>query len=577
MTMMNKAGLRPNEKNAITESVYRRASPSGDWDGYLQATLLIAALAAAIAILSGGASPSESLRIAQGGLEPFWWNDRVFYEVFIRSFQDSDGDGIGDIQGLINRLDYLNDGDPATHDDLGISGIWLMPPAQAHSYHGYDVTDYYAVEPDYGSLADMRRLITEAHKRGIAVIVDMVVNHSSSRHPWFVASRLREQPYADWYIWRDEDPGYRGPWGAPAWHSSGDRYYYGVFWDGMPDLNFINPAVTQEMYDIATFWLDDIGVDGFRLDAIKHIIEVGERQENTPESRAWLSEYEAHLESIKPNSLAVGEVFNGPSFIVSRYVDERAIDIGFDFKLADEMISAAQRGSNRDIERAHRNALRDYPPHQFATFLSNHDQDRLANRLLFDPGANKVAASLLLTGPGVPFLYYGEEIGMGGSKPDERLRTPMHWDGSRYAGFTQGDSVWQPLQAADNIATANVAAHNGNPDSLLSHYRSLIHLRNANSALRRGALTAVDSSDGSVYAFLRHDAAQAHLVIINLADESAAGFTLSLDQSGLDLSAPSLLFGEGAIAAPALNAAGGFAEYAPVPALEARGLLVLQF
>lgn len=547
------------------------------WAGFWQAALLLATLAAAIAFLAGRESPAESLRIAQGGLKPYWWNDRVFYEVFIRSFQDSDGDGIGDIQGLIDRLDYLNDGDPQTSDDLGLSGIWLMPPAEAHSYHGYDVTDYYAVEPDYGGLADMRRLVSEAHKRGIAVIVDMVVNHSSSRHPWFVSSRLGEQPFADWYIWRDDDPGYSGPWGAPAWHMAGDRYYYGVFWDGMPDLNYDNPAVTREMYDIAAFWLDDIGVDGFRLDAIKHIIELGERQENTPESRAWLSDYEAHLESVKPNSFTVGEIFNGPSFIVSRYVKERAVDVGFDFKLADEMISAAQRGSNRDIQRAHRNALRDYPAHQFATFLTNHDQDRLANRLLFDVGANKVAASLLLTGPGVPFLYYGEEIGMAGTKPDERLRAPMHWDGSRFAGFTQGDDAWQPLQEAGKIAAANVAGQTGDSDSLLSHYRRLIRLRNDNSALRRGNLSAVDSSDRGIYAFLRHDSEQTLLVIVNLADEAAEGFTLSLDRSDGDLSSPTLIYGEGAVAAPTVNADGGFVDFAPVSALEARGLLVLQF
>ena len=241
------------------------------------------------------------------------------------------------------------------------------------------------------------------------------------------------------------------------------------------------------------------------------------------------------------------------------------------------MISAAQRGSNRDIQRAHRNALRDYPAQQFATFLSNHDQDRLANRLLFDVGANKAAASLLLTGPGVPFLYYGEEIGMVGSKPDERLRTPMHWDGSRLAGFTQGDKAWQPLQDAGNIATANVAVQTGDSDSLLSHYRRLIHLRNNNSALRRGSLTAVDSTDRGIYAFFRHDAAQTLLVVINLADEAAAGFTLSLDRSDLDLSAPTLIFGESAVAAPLLNDSGGFAGYAPVPALEAHGLLVLGF
>ncbi len=543
----------------------------------LPALVLFAAIGLLFVLLAGGESPSASLHLAQGGLPEKWWNDRVFYEVFLRSFQDSDGDGIGDIPGLIDRLDYLNDGDPETDSDLGITGIWLMPPAEAHSYHGYDVTDYYAIERDYGTVDDMRRLIREARRRGIAVIVDMVLNHSSSRHPWFIQSRTGEQAYADWYIWEDENPGYMGPWGAVAWHPAGGRHYYGVFWDGMPDLNLLNPAVTAEMYDIAAFWLRDIGVDGFRLDAIKHLIEVGESQENRPESRQWLTAYEAQLEALKRNSFTVGEVFNGPSFIVARYIEEASMDVGFDFKLADEMIAAAQRGVNRDIARAHRNAMRDYPPNQFATFLTNHDQDRLANRLLNDSGRVRVAASLLLTGPGVPFLYYGEEIGMNGAKPDERIRTPMHWENSPTAGFTTGARAWENLQSAENIAAANVADQTADPASLLSHYRRLIHLRNANSALRRGALTAVDSSARGVYAFLRHDDEQTLLVLINLTGEPAAGFTLTLKASEHDLSTPALIFGGGDVAAPALSEAGGFDAYAPLPVLAPRGLVVIEF
>ncbi len=506
-----------------------------------------------------------------------WWNDRVFYEIFIRSFQDSDGDGIGDIQGLISRLDYLNDGDPNTTRDLGITGIWLMPPAEARSYHGYDVMDYYAVERDYGTLADMRQLIAEAHKRGIAVIVDMVLNHTSSRHPWFLEARIGDETRRDWYIWADEDPGYRGPWGAVAWHRAGGDYYYGVFWDGMPDLNYRNPAVSEEMQAVATFWLRDIGVDGFRLDAIKHLIEDGERQENLPESRQWLTAYEAHLESVKAGSFTVGEIYGAPSFVVARYVNERAIDMGFDFKLANEMISAANRGDNRQIARAHRAAMRDYPFNQFATFLTNHDQNRLANQLLQDVGRNKVAASLLLAGPGLPFLYYGEEIGMIGTKPDEHIRKPMQWDGSRLAGFTAADRPWQPLNSAAHIASANVAVQTIDPDSLLSHYRDMIHLRNNNSALRRGGLTAVASSQRGIYAFLRQDDQQQLLVIINLKDETVDGFTLSLAESEFALSMPALVYGGGEVRMPELNAAGGFDAYAPVESLDAQSLIVLAF
>ncbi|MCY4464542.1 MAG: alpha-amylase family glycosyl hydrolase [Chloroflexi bacterium] len=507
----------------------------------------------------------------------YWWNDRVFYEVFIRSFQDSDGDGIGDIQGLISRLDYLNDGDPSTSTDLGITGIWLMPPAEAHSYHGYDVTDYYAVERDYGTLADMQQLVAEAQQRGIAVIVDMVLNHTSSRHPWFLGARIGDPTWRDWYIWKDEDPGYRGPWGTVAWHLAGGDYYYGVFWDGMPDVNFNNPAVTQEMKNIASFWLRDIGVDGFRLDAIKHLIEDGERQENLPESRQWLSSYEAHLETVKPGSFTVGEIFGGPSFVVARYVNERAIDMGFDFKLAGEMIEAASRGSNRNLIRAHQAAMRDYPFNQFATFLTNHDQNRLANTLRGDIGRNKVAASLLLTGPGLPFLYYGEEIGMIGTKPDERIRSPMQWDDSPSAGFSDSPSPWQPLQAAEHVASANVARQTDDAGSLLSHYRDMIHLRNSHSALQRGDWTHVESSEHGLYAFLRNDEQERLLVIINLDDEAIEGFTLSLAESERDLSAPILVFGSGEVSAPVLNAAGGFDAYAPMLTLDAHSTIVLAF
>ena len=392
-----------------------------------------------------------------------------------------------------------------------------------------------------------------------------------------MSARLGDEAYADWYIWQDEHPGYNGPWGAPAWHQAGGRYYYGVFWDGMPDLNFNNPAVTAEMFDVAAFWLEDIGVDGFRLDAIKHLIEVGERQENTPESRQWLTAYEAHLESLKKNSFTVGEIYGGASFIVKRYIDEKAIDIAFDFKIAEEMVAAVQSGSKRDIARAQRNALRDYPLNQYATFLTNHDQNRLANQLLQDVGKNKVAASLLLTSPGLPFLYYGEEIGMLGTKPDERIRTPMHWDDSELAGFTTASRAWQPLQGAENIARANVAAQTADPASLLSHYRNLIGLRNRNSALRGGNLTAVDSSQRGIYAFLRHDAAQTLLVIINLAAEPAADFTLTLAESDSDLSEPQLVFGAGVLAAPQINAAGGFDEYAPLPHIEEQSLILIAF
>lgn len=217
-----------------------------------------------------------------------WWNERVFYEVFVRSFKDSNSDGIGDLRGLIEKLDYLNDGDPATSDDLGVTGIWLMPVAESPSYHGYDVTDYRTIEKDYGSNADFKELIEQAHQRGMVVIVDMVMNHTSSEHPWFIKASIPGSKTENWYIWSPTDPGYMSPWDSPVWHRGrgGDAenmrtfhaltdYYYGLFWEGMPDLNYNNGAVTEKMFDILRYWLDEMGADGFRLDAVRHLIEDG--------------------------------------------------------------------------------------------------------------------------------------------------------------------------------------------------------------------------------------------------------------------------------------------------------------
>ena len=206
-------------------------------------------------LLVAGASPvvsaqDDALPAATPGTGLPWWQDAVCYEIFVRSFADSDGDGVGDLAGLIDRLDYVNDGDPTGDDDLGATCVWLMPNFQATSYHGYDVEDYYRVDPDYGSNEDFERLVMEAHARGIRVVLDLVLNHTSREHPWFQdALRDPDSPYRDWYIFSADDPGYGGPWGQRVWHDSPvrDESYYGIFWEGMPDLNYRNPAVTAGM------------------------------------------------------------------------------------------------------------------------------------------------------------------------------------------------------------------------------------------------------------------------------------------------------------------------------------------
>ena len=344
-------------------------------------------------------------------IEP-WWDDTVFYEVFVRSFQDSDGDGVGDINGLIERLDYLNDGDPDTNDDLGVSGIWLMPIMESPSYHGYDVVDYFKIDEEYGTEGDFRRLIEEAHARGIKVIVDLVMNHTGRDHPWFQQSLDPDSEFRDWYVWEDENPGFRGPQGQRVWHGANGDYYYALFWDGMPDLNYENPEVTEAMYEAARFWLEDMGVDGFRLDAIKHMVEEGSNQQNTPSSHAWLEGFYTFYKDVNPEALTVGEAWTGTQQVVDYTGDE--VDIAFQFDLAEDMVAASREGIGSLVKDTQAEVVESFPPSQYATFLTNHDQNRVMSQMRGDESAAKVAASMLLTSPGVPFIYYGEEIGASG-------------------------------------------------------------------------------------------------------------------------------------------------------------------
>ena len=293
--------------------------------------------------------------------------------MFVRSFYDSNGDGIGDFQGIIQKLDYLNDGDPSTTTDLGVTGLWLMPIMPSPSYHGYDVTDYRAVNPDYGTMDDFKALLAAAHARGIAVLIDLPVNHTSSQHPWFTASAAGDPAYRDWYIWDDSCPTYPGPSGQKVWIPLNDSCYYAVFWDGMPDLNYRDPAVVAEMDDVARYWLEDVGVDGFRLDGLKHIIEDGKQQENTPETLAWARDFQAYINSIKPDAIVVGEVWSN-SFTASTYVPN--VDLVFEFDLAAAIVQSARGGNPNAVDSLQNRATQLYPPGEYATFLTNHDQNR---------------------------------------------------------------------------------------------------------------------------------------------------------------------------------------------------------
>jgi alpha-amylase len=503
-----------------------------------------------------------------------WWADRVFYEVFVRSFADSDGDGIGDLRGLTQRLDYLNDGDPATTDDLGVTGLWLMPIAESPSYHGYDVTDYRAIEADYGTADDFRALVSAAHERGIAIVTDFVINHTSREHPWFQEARRPGSKHDDWYVWAGEHPGVARSDGSRVWHPDGDRFYYGYFWEGMPDLNVANPDVTAELGAIGDFWLSEMGVDGFRIDAARHLIEDGRKLENTDDTFDWLADFRAGLKEVDRDALVLGEVWDASS-MSSRYVREGALDLTFDFALASATITSLRSSDAGSLRASLQEVAERYPPGGLATFLTNHDQDRIMSELDGDVDAARSAASLLLTGPGTPFIYYGEEIGMTGRKPDERIRTPMRWDTSEpAAGFS--DAVpWEPL--GDDPPGTDVATQAADPDSLLSAYRSLIRLRAAYPALAAGDLLAVDADAPSVSAYLRHLPGQAVLVVANLAGEPVTAPILSLEAGPLcGKPVARILSGAGEASAPIVGTTGGFDAYVPLPRLGPHETVVIE-
>jgi glycosidase len=495
----------------------------------LIALLLVAGLAPLVASPDRiRADKTATSAASPGAVTSAWWDDAVCYEVFVRSFFDSDGDGIGDLKGLTARLDYLNDGNPASDDDLGVTCLWLMPIFESPSYHGYDVVDYETIERDYGTMADFTGFLAEAHRRGIRVILDLPLNHTSRDHPWFQeALRDPASPYRDWYIWTDSNPGYLGPWGQPVWHPSpaGDEYYYGIFWEGMPDLNYRNPAVTEEARRINRFWLSQ-GVDGFRLDAIKHLIENGEVQENTPETHGWLQNYGAFVKAEFPAALTVGEIFGAGSLVLEPYYDPVQLASYFQFEIAGQLLSAADGGNGGTLVFTVEDALAREPSQPFATFLTNHDQTRSMTVLAGDVAEAKLAATALLTLPGLPFIYYGEEIGMRGDKPDERLRTPMQWSAEPGGGFTEGQP-WETFQ--DDLASVNVSSQNQDPASLLNLYRRLVQLHVSHPALRHGDFVPITSSESSVTAYLRIAGDDVVLVVLNFGDEGADWPTLSLD------------------------------------------------
>ncbi len=442
------------------------------------------------------------------------WPRAVTYEIFVQSFADSNGDGIGDIKGMTSKLDYLK--------ELGIEGVWLMPINPSPSYHKYDVTDYYNIHPDYGTIDDFKTFIKEAHSRGIHVVMDMVLNHSSSKHPWFIDAKTNENsPYRDYYVWTDkDDPQTKAPVKKISGDSDNSRHwnkvdgsdnlYYSYFGGNMPDLNFDNPKLRKEVFKIGQYWLKDIGVDGFRLDAARHIFP----DERAADNHNWWIYFRQEMQKVKNDAYIIGEVW-APAEVVGPYL--KGIPALFDFDLGFAITKAVneQQADSLAIKLA---KIREFyqsvnPEFIDAIFLTNHDQNRIMSMLGNDLNKAKMAAAILLTLPGSPYLYYGEEIGMTGKKPDQYIREPFLWD--VFSKDKSRTSWIKPRYSTDSTVAAESQQIN-NKASLLNHYKSLIALRNSNKALTYGELRSVSTSFKQVAIFERFTTDQSLLVIHNV-------------------------------------------------------------
>ena len=490
----------------------------------LLTTALLALALAAQAQIDTSPVPAK----AQPSTLPANWQHGVFMEVFVRGYQDSNGDGVGDLRGLTKRLDYLK--------KLGVSGLWLMPiTASADHDHGYATTDFRAIEPQYGTLADFDELIREAHKRGIGIVMDYVVNHASWEYaPFQAALKDRSSPWRDWFVWNpDPGPGW-DIWGKVPWYDAATQpwtwtgewkdlppfkpgspdIFFGTFGPNMPDFNLRNPVVVQYHEDSLRFWLNR-GLDGYRLDAVPHLIENNAKDWNDqPESRALTKRLQDLIKSY-PSRYVVCEATAEPI----AYGAPSLCGGAFAFNQNYEIVKAA-KGEPAAVQR-----MADYYKAMsptMATFLHNHDiftGQRLWDQLHGDEARYRLAAASYLLLPGTPFVYYGEEIGQAGieGKGDAPLRAPMSWTPA--GGFTTSAQPFRPL--ALNRSRNNAESQQRDPGSLFNFYRTLINLRRSLPSLTTGSYEA-DKVDGQIWSFQRVQGRERSLVVINYGDQPAS-------------------------------------------------------
>ncbi len=492
-----------------------------------------------------------------------WYKDAVFYELYVRAFRDSDGDGNGDLKGLLTKLDYLQ--------DLGIDCIWLLPISPSPLFDdGYDVSDYYGIHDDFGTLDDFKALVEGVHARGMRIIIDVVVNHTSEQHPWFIESRSSTtSEKRNWYVWSKTDQLYRDAriifldtedsnW---TYDALSGEYYWHRFYRQQPDLNYDNPAVREEMLKIMDFWLE-LGVDGFRVDAVPYLIErEGTNCENLPETHDYVKQLRAHMDTKWPGRILLAEANQWPQEVRDYFGDNDEFHMAFHFPIMPRLFMALKQANRQSIVSILERTPEIPALSQWCIFLRNHDEltlemvtederqymwaeyaphprmrlnlgirRRLAPLLDHDERRIRVLNAMLFSLPGSPIIYYGDEIGMGDNiwlKDRNGVRTPMQWDDSKNAGFSESDTLYEPVIDEDHFSyrRLNVAQQQADRDSLWHFIKNILALRKQYRAFGRGSFEfALPDNPGvlvywRVYGDEETGASERFLVLINLTDQ----------------------------------------------------------
>ncbi len=499
-----------------------------------------------------------------------WYQDAVFYQLYIRAYADSNGDGHGDFRGAIGKLDHIQ--------SLGVTCIWIMPHYVSPLLDdGYDIADYTAVHPDYGSIDDFKAFVDAAHQRGLKVVTDLVMNHTSDQHPWFQAARQdKNSPYRDYYVWSDTGTEYSDTriiflddetsnW---TYDEVAGQYFWHRFYSSQPDLNYDNPKVIEEIFDIVRFWMQ-AGLDGFRADAVPYLIErEGTNCENLPETHDVLKQVRRFMDENYPEAVLIAEANQWPHDLLPYFGDGDEFHVCFHFPIMPRLYQSLKSGDKTPIV----DILNDTPPipagTQWMTFLRNHDEltlemvtpevrqwmwaqyapeprmrqnlgirRRLAPLLDNDKRRWFLLNAMFLSLPGTPIIYYGDEIGMGDNiwLPDRHgCRTPMQWDAGQNAGFSSAGKTYFPVISEGEFAyqQVNVAAQEADPDSYLNLTRFLLRTRQSQPALKHGEFAFVETGHDSVLAFRRFVADEGILCLFNLTDEPQA-FTLHRERTDL--------------------------------------------